>query len=79
MSDMSAVEVIAGVLRQRQPYGLEPEWAEHVAAEVDKALGGLAREVSQATRMCSYPGSDGPCVGKHHGRWVGGWTPEEAS
>lgn len=55
------------------------DYQAHVAAEVDKALGGLTREVSQATRNCSYPGSDGPCVGKWHGRWVSGWTPEVAS
>ena len=50
---------------------------EETAAEVVAALGGLTREVSQATRNCSYPGSDGPCVGKHHGRWVSGWTRQE--
>lgn len=51
--------------------------SEHFAAELDDALGGLTREVSQATRMCSYPGSGGPCEGKAHGRWVSPWTPEE--
>jgi hypothetical protein len=56
-----------------------PGFAEHVAAAVDAALGGLTREVSQATRQCSYPGGGGPCEGKNHGRWVSGWTTEEAS
>lgn len=54
---------------------LDPD---EVASAVVDALGGLEREVSQATRQCSYPGSDGPCVGKHHGRWVSGWSPEDA-
>lgn len=69
MSDVSAVEVIAGVLRKHgrtpeshpigghaplyrcgcDPLGQPPRWsgtehAQHVAVEVDKALGGLARE-----------------------------------
>jgi len=57
------------------PHGIG-DHAEHVAAEIDKALGGLGREVSKGTRMCSYPGSGGPCEGKDHGRWVSGWTPE---
>ena len=58
----------------------DPRWGVHVtAADIKARARGLTREVSQATRMCSYPGSDGPCVGKHHGRWIGGWTPEEAS
>lgn len=52
------------------------DWATHLAVEIDKALGGLRREVSKGTRMCSYPGSGGPCEGKDHGRWVSGWTPE---
>lgn len=46
---------------------------EETAAEVVAALGGLTREVSQASRICSFPG--GPCVGKHHARWVSGWLP----
>ena len=69
MPDVSAVEVIAGVLRKHgrtpeshpigghaplyrcgcDPLGQPPRWsgtehAQHVAVEVDKALGGLARE-----------------------------------
>jgi hypothetical protein len=44
-----------------------------LAAEIDKALGGLTRETSHATRVCSF----GPCEGKSHHRWVSGWTPEE--
>lgn len=53
--------------------------AVHLAEMVDAALGGLTREISQATRNCSYPGGGGPCEGKHHGRWVTDWTPEERS
>lgn len=45
----------------------------HQADTVIAALGGLTREVSQASRICSLPG--GPCVGMHHARWVSGWLP----
>lgn len=58
--------------------GLGANFVDHQAEMVDAALGRLAREHSKATRNCNYPGSDGPCVGKHHGRWVSDWTPEEA-
>ena len=54
-------------------------WGLHLAEMVDAALGGLTREISQVTRNCSYPGGGGPCEGKHHGRWVTDWTPEERS
>ena len=125
MSDMSAVEVIAGVLA-----GPHRVWSEydgdnelmvrcrcdvdnphltngvpdgawmplsqyhiHVAAEVDKALGGLTREAALSYSPPNDPDSAtfhtdpvdikalrtflGSSVDVY--RWVGGWTPEEAS
>ena len=99
MSDMSAVEVIAGVLAgHRKSWYVQSgvatctgcDWTrfgtisrtdeahqKHLAAEVDKALGGLTREVSKGTRVCSLAGAEHE--GMAHGHWIGGWTPEEAS
>ena len=50
-------------------------WDKHLAVEIDKALGGLRREVSKGTRQCSYPGSGGPCEGHAHTRFVTEWEP----
>ena len=114
MSDMSAVEVIAGVLREHIidiKAGSDDLWfcecghvlgsdftdgidmVPHLAAVVDKALGGLRREAALSYSPPNDPDSAtfhtdpvdikalrtflGSSVDVY--RWIGGWTPEEAS
>lgn len=45
-------------------------WRDHLAAEIDKALGGLRRETAN---LAAYP-ADNVAM---HDRWIGGWTPTE--
>lgn len=52
---------------ERSPDGV----AEVVAVEIDKALGGLTREVDYGTTYPHYPVRD-----VRYARFVGGWTPE---
>lgn len=96
MSDMSAVEVIAGVLDQHSCSGAEPglvvcycdgndrfesfrAWAEHVASEVDKALGGLRQEKSWRVGQVAglvLDDTKSPDAEVIARRWVGDWTRE---
>ena len=99
MSDVSAVEVIAGVLRKHgrtpeshpigghaplyrcgcDPLGQPPRWsgtehAQHVAEEVDKALGGLTREHDHIVLI---DGAGRAVRLDNVARWIGGWKLEE--
>ena len=63
------------------PLGQPPRWpgaehARHVAAEVDKALGGLTRDHDYNVLV---DGAGRAVRLDNVARWIGGWTPEEAS
>lgn len=49
---------------------VEREHSDHVAAEIDKALGGLAREEMEGMRV----GDDPRLEPYRESRWVSGWT-----
>lgn len=71
-----AIQLIAKVVRmhERNPWGQHDGWwecvcgavysHEHVAAEIDKALGGLIRQAREIPR-------------RRQSRWVSGWTVNE--
>ncbi|WP_195167632.1 hypothetical protein [Mycobacteroides abscessus] len=46
------------------------DWSNHLAAEIDKALGGLRREV---TLLNEYAAANGEAP-QHRSYWVSGWT-----
>ena len=59
-------------------------WQEHLAAEIDKALGGLSRELrinSMSSAGCTTDTKTGETTWhsdiRRDARWVGGWTPME--